>query len=637
MGELIKHECGLALIRLKKDLQFYEQKYGSALYGFNKLFLLMEKQHNRGQDGAGIGCAKLNMPLGKAYLFRERTLEDDSLERLFGREMARFERLVGSGAIMPAYAPSVKEHFDFGGEVLIGHLRYGTSGAFDRSSCHPYFRRSNWPTRNLMILGNFNMTNTAELNRRLTDRGQHPIYETDTQTVLEEIGFHLDEAHQELYHQYRDAGLSGKEIQSRISANLDLPAILHESASIWDGGYAIVGLVGNGDSFVIRDPRGIRPAYYFEDDEIVAVASERVALMSVFDKSRESIQAVRPGHVLLVSHDTTVREAPFHDPLPPASCSFERIYFSRGNDPEIYEERMRLGGTLCDQILEAIDNNLVDTVFSFVPNTAEIAYYGLLRRLREIRRDAVKAAVLEAQKNGPLSEALIDNLIIGNWPRSEKIAHKDIKLRTFISQEVGRSKLVSHVYDITYGVLEPKDTLVVLDDSIVRGTTMRESTLRILSRTNPKKIIIVSTAPQIRYPDCYGIDMSEIGKFVAFQAAVALLKESGRDYVLRDIYSACIREVAKPRAEQINLVRGVYEPFEPEEIAARIAELVRPPDLEWQGEIEIIFQTIENLHQAIPDHSGDWYFTGHYPTPGGTAVANQAFIHYHEKRDGRSY
>ena len=637
MGDFIKHECGIAVVRLKKDLQFYEQKYGSALYGFQKMFLLMEKQHNRGQDGSGIGGVKLNMPLGKAYMFRERTLQDNSLSRLFGQLLKRYDKMVRRGVIIPTYAPSVKEHFDFACEVLIGHLRYGTSGAFDRSSCHPYFRRSNWPTKNLMVLGNFNMTNTAELNQALVDRGQHPIFETDTQTVLEEIGFHLDEAHQDLYRHYRDEGLNGIEIQSRISAELDLPGILRRSAAVWDGGYTIAGLVGNGDAFVVRDPRGIRPAFYFEDDEVVAVASERVPLLTIFNKSKEDVREVRPGHVLLLSRDGKVTEESIHEPEPTSPCSFERIYFSRGNDPDIYEERAKLGGALCGQILEAIDNNLADAVFGFVPNTAEVAYYGLLRSLREIRREEVKTAILEAQKKGPLTEDILDELIMANWPRSEKIAHKDIKLRTFIAQEKGRSKLVSHVYDITYGVVEPKDTLVVLDDSIVRGTTLRESTLKILSLTNPKRILIVSTAPQIRYPDCYGIDMSELGKFIAFQAAVALLKESGRDYLLREIYAECCREVEKPRAEQTNRVRGIYEPFTPEEISVKIAELVTPRDIEWQGEVMIIFQTIHNLHQSIPHHQGDWYFTGRYPTPGGTAVANQAFIHYYEKREGRSY
>lgn len=638
MSDPIKHECGIALIRLKKPLDYYRETYGTPLYGFHKLFLLMEKQHNRGQDGAGIGCVKLNMPLGTSYMHRERVLRENSLGELFKRPLKRYDKAVRQGRIVPEFTDSVKEHFDFSGEVLMGHLRYGTSGSFTESSCHPYFRRSNWPTRNLMVCGNFNMTNTAELNQILIKRGQHPIFDTDTQTILEEIGFHLDEAHDAIYRRMRDSSdLPGREIPAVISDDLDLVRILRKSARVWDGGFAIAGLVGNGDAFVLRDPHGIRPAHYFEDDEVIAFASERVPLMTVFNKEQECIQEVPPGHVVAIKHTGDVRLEPYTEPAPRKSCTFERIYFSRGNDPEIYEERKGLGAALCDQILKEIDYDLEHAVFSYVPNTAETASYGLLHALRRYRRQSVRDQILEAHRNGTLDGNILDELILKNWPKAEKIAHKDIKLRTFISQESGRSKLVSHVYDVTYGVVRPEDALVVLDDSIVRGTTLRESIIKILARTNPRKIVIASTAPQIRYPDCYGIDMSELGKFVAFQAAVSLLKERGGEDRMLDVYHGCLEELRKPKEEQINRVKDIYASFSTEEISRRIGDMLRPKDLAWEGDLCILYQSIENLHAAIPEHTGDWYFTGNFPTPGGTQVVNQAFVHYFENRTGRSY
>ncbi len=638
MSELIKHECGIALVRLKKPLGSYQQKYGSPLYGFNKLFLLMEKQHNRGQDGAGIGCVKLDMPLGQKFMHRERVLKENSLGQLFKKPLKRYDKAVREGRIIPEFADSVKSQFEFGGEVLIGHLRYGTSGNFTESSCHPYFRRSNWPTRNLMVCGNFNMTNTAELNDILIRRGQHPIFDTDTQTILEEIGFHLDEAHDAIYRRMRDrSSLPGHEIPEVISSELDIVRILRKSASVWDGGYTIAGLVGNGDCFVMRDPHGIRPAYYFEDEDIIAFASERVPLMTAFDKEKEDISEVPPGHVVSIKNTGDLRVDPFAPPSTRASCTFERIYFSRGNDPDIYEERKRLGGALCPRILREIDGDLENAVFSYIPNTAETASYGLLHSLRKHRRYAVKEAILKAHETGTLNEALLDDLILRNWPSAEKIAHKDIKLRTFISQEQGRSKMVSHIYDVTYGVVRETDSLVVLDDSIVRGTTLRESIIKILSRTKPRKIIVASTAPQIRYPDCYGIDMSELGKFIAFQAAIALLHEKGAGDRIKAVYEACLEEVEKPKESQINRVKQIYAPFTAEAISSRIANLLYPRDIAWNGSLTIIYQSIGSLHAAIPEHTGDWYFTGNYPTPGGNQVVNKAFIHYYENRSGRSY
>lgn len=622
---------------MKKPLAYYAEKYGSPLYGFNKLFLLMEKQHNRGQDGAGIGCVKLDMPLGSNYMTRERLLKENSLGRLFKGILKHYDKLVASGLVIPEFPQSVKSQFEFGGEVLMGHLRYGTSGRFSEHSCHPYFRRSNWPTRNLMVCGNFNLTNVAELNQIMIQRGQHPVFDTDTQTILEEIGFHLDQAHDHIYRDFREKGMPGEEIPGRISELLDISRILRKSAAVWDGAYVIAGMVGNGDSFVMRDPRGIRPAYYFEDSEVVAFASERVPLMTAFNKDTADVREVPPGHVVSIKNTGATSVTAFAQPQPRSSCTFERIYFSRGNDPEIYRERKEMGGALAGQILEIIEHDLENSVFSFVPNTAETASYGLLAALRRHRRLQVKEEILKLQNEGRLNSDALDRLILSNWPRAEKIAHKDIKLRTFISQEKGRSKMVSHVYDITYDVVGPKDNLVILDDSIVRGTTLRESIIKILSRTNPRRIVVASTAPQIRYPDCYGIDMSELGKFIAFQAAIALLRERGADDRIMDVYRNCLTEVRKPKEQQVNCVKDIYKPFSVEEISAKIAEMLYPEGIDWNGELHITFQTIANLQAVTPLHTGDWYFTGNYPTPGGYAIVNHAYINYFENRGGRSY
>lgn len=632
---LLTHECGIALVRLLKPLSYFQEKYGSPLWGFTQLFLLMEKQHNRGQDGAGVACVKFDMPPGDPYMFRERSTEPNPLDRVFGQLLGRYRELVSRGDVHPEFPDTVKKHFDFGGELYLGHLRYGTSGGYGVSACHPYFRRSSWPTRNLALAGNFNLTNTRELNDSLIAIGQHPIFASDTQAVLEKVGFYLDEEHEDIYRFLRTRGLTGEEMSHRISEDLDLTRVITRASAKWDGGYAIAGLIGNGDAFVARDPSGIRPAFYFQNDEVIAVASERAPLMTVFDLAVEQVQEIPPGHVLVAKKRGTLTVNPFTKPLPRASCSFERIYFSRGNDIDIYRERKALGAGLADQVLKAVGYDWAHTVFNFIPNTAEVAYYGLMSALRERRRDEVKQAILDASREGKLSDALLDDLILRNWPRSEKVVSKDIKLRTFIGQETLRNQLASHVYDITYGSVKPGDNLVCVDDSIVRGTTLRKSILRMLSRLNPKKIVIVSTAPQIRYPDCYGIDMSEIGKFVAFEAAVELLRERGQAGLLEEVYRLCSEEVA--RDGTVNHVRKLYEPFTPEEISRKIVERVRPRNIEWQGEIEIIFQTIENLHAAVPNHTGDWYFTGKYPTPGGYRVVNQAYVNYYEKHEGRAY
>lgn len=637
MSDFLKHECGIAMIRLLKPLSYFQEKYDTPLYGFNQLFLLMEKQHNRGQDGAGIGCVKLRVRPGAPYMARERTIEGNSLSRIFKGQLKAYQKMVDDGIIHPEFPETVKDNFGFGGEILLGHLRYGTSGVYSSTSCHPYVRQSNWPTKNLMLAGNFNITNEKDLNNDLINRGQHPIFGTDTQAVLEEIGFHLDEAHDAIYHKMRDQNVEGKRIPSIISKEIDPVRILQNAAANWDGGFAIAGLIGNGDTFVMRDPQGIRPCYYFQNDEVIAFASERVALMTIFDQPIENVCEVEPGSAMVVKSDGKIYSERYTESKPITPCSFERIYFSRGNDAEIYAERKALGGALLEQVVKAIDNNFADSVFSFVPNTAEVAYYGLLDAVRLHRRQEVSERLLEANEAGTLDKELIEELIMGNWPRGEKIAHKDIKLRTFISQEEGRAKLVSHVYDITYGVVKEKDCLVCIDDSIVRGTTLKESILKILSRTKPRKIVVASTAPQIRYPDCYGIDMSELGKFIAFKATVELIKDDGNNDLLQDVYQDCIAQADLPASEMKNHVKRLYDRYTEEQISAKIAELVYPKNVHWEGELEIVFLTVDKMRKAIPVHNGDWYFTGKYPTPGGVATVNKAFINYFENKTGRAY
>jgi len=613
MSDILTHECGIALVRLMKPLGWYEQRHGSPLHGFNQLFLLMEKQHNRGQDGAGIGGVKVGAENGEAFLFRDREIGAQGLTQIYARQLREYNAKVRDGVIVPELGETVKRHFDFGGEVLLGHLRYGTSGNFDAASCHPYARKSIWPTRNLLLAGNFNLTNTEALNRSLTERGAHVIYSTDTQSILEEVGFWLDEEHDRLFRIHRESGLEGPALQAAISRDLDIARVLRQASKAWDGGYAIAGLVGNGDCFVLRDPNGIRPCWWVRTEETVAVASERAALMTIVGANQSEVREVEPGCALVVKADGRVSVETILPARPKKHCSFERIYFSRGNDPDIYAERKALGAALADRIIEEIGGDFERSVFSYIPNTAEIAWYGLMEELRRRRRAAVKRDILAAQAAGKLDEALLDRLILANWPRGEKVAHKDVKLRTFISQEKSRVQMASHVYDISYGTVAEGDTLVCVDDSIVRGTTLRQSILRILARPNPRKIVIASTAPQIRYPDCYGIDMSEMGKFLAFQAAVALCKEKGREGLLREVYEACLAQASKP------------------------AELVYPTKSGWKGELVIVFQSIEALHKACPGSEGDWYFTGNYPTPGGLGVLNRAFINYWEKKDGRSY
>ena len=637
MSDFLKHECGIAMIRLLKPLAYYQEKYGTPLYGFNQLFLLMEKQHNRGQDGAGIGCVKLNVNPGQAYMARERSIKTNPLSRIFQGQLKDYQNKIDAGVIHPEFPDTVKKHFDYAGEVLLGHLRYGTSGVYSSSNCHPFVRQSNWPTKNLMLAGNFTITNEKDINNDLINRGQHPIFGTDTQAVLEDVGFHLDEAHDAIYHQMRDQNVEGKLIPKIISKDLDPIRILKKAAATWDGGYTIAGLIGNGDSFVMRDPQGIRPCFYFQNDEVVAYASERVALMTIFDQPIENVCELEPGTAMVIKADGTIYSDRFTAERPITPCSFERIYFSRGNDADIYRERKALGGALLEQVVKCIDNDFANSVFSFVPNTAETAYYGLLDALRLHRRTEVKDALLKANAEGTLDEQLIDKLIMGNWPRGEKIAHKDVKLRTFIAQEEGRAQLVSHVYDITYGVVKPNDSLVCIDDSIVRGTTLKESILKILSRTNPRKIVVASTAPQIRYPDCYGIDMSELSKFIAFKATVQLIKDDGQSELLKEVYRDCLEQVDLPAVEQVNHVKRLYDRYTAEQISKKIGDLVYPKNIPWQGDLDVVFLPVEKMRAALPNNNGDWYFTGNYPTPGGYAMLNKAFINYFENKDGRAY
>ena len=635
MSDFLKHECGIAAIRLLKPLSYFQNKYGSCIWGFNKLFLLMEKQYNRGQDGAGIGCVKLNMPLGQPYLFRTRDASKDALTNIFNGQIKKLNKKSRKGQLDLTDAEAVKREFAYGGEILMGHLRYGTSGVFDEGSCHPYLRRTNWTTRTLMVLGNFNMTNAGELNQRLIERGQHPVFGTDTQTVLEEIGYHLDEAHTTLYRRFREQGIPGPDIPQLISRDLNIPEIIHASAEAWDGGFTIMGAIGNGDFFCLRDPHGIRPCHYLVTDDYIAVASERVPLMTVFEVENEQVQELPPAHVLTVEANGEMKISPYTKPLEPTPCSFEKIYFSRGNDPIIYRERKAMGAALTDRVVESLEDHFDKAAITYIPNTAETAYYGLLEGLRLYRRRRVHKLLLDAFHDGSLNEELLKTAILKRWPRGEKIAHKDIKMRTFITQEKGRAQLVSHVYDLTYGAVGPEDVLVALDDSIVRGTTLRKSILRILGRAKPKKIVIASTAPQIRYPDCYGIDMSELGKFIAFQATVSLIKRRGMYDLLETVYRNCRAELTKPKQERRNCVKAIYAPFSDQEISDEIARLVTPHDA--QCPVEVIFQTIEDLHKSIEGPCGDWYFSGNYPTPGGYTTVNIAYIKWYQGEDGRAY
>lgn len=634
MSDSIKHECGIALIRLKQPLQFYTEKYGTAFYGLNKMYLLMEKEHNRGQDGAGLANIKLDIAPGKKYISRIRSNDPQPIKDVFSRVMSRFTELEKNKPEKLHDAQYLKEHFAFTGEVFLGHLRYGTYGGNSIENCHPFLRQNNWMTRNLVVAGNFNMTNVDELFQLLIDLGQHPKEKADTVTVMEKIGHFLDEENQELFDYYKKQGYNNIQITERISRHIDLQRVLARATRDFDGGYAIAGLVGHGDAFVLRDPNGIRPAYWYEDDEVCVVASERPPIQSAFNVPVEKIQELLPGHAYIIKKDGSSVIKKIREPQEKKSCSFERIYFSRGNDQDIYQERQNLGKNVVPQILKAIDYDLENTVFSFIPNTAEIAFYGMMKALEDYLNDQ-KISEIAALGQNIKTEQL--EQIIRKRARLEKIAIKDVKMRTFITQDSARDEMVSHVYDMTHGaVRRGVDTLVVIDDSIVRGTTLKKSIIKMLDRLGPKKIIIVSSAPQIRYPDCYGIDMAKLGDFISFQAAVALLKEKGiyEDH-MEVILRKCLDQVTAPKETVKNYVREVYTPFTTDEISSKIAELVTPQGT--HAVVEVIFQSIEGLHKACPQHPGDWYFTGHYPTPGGNKVVNKAFINYMRGKNERAY
>jgi len=633
MSDQIKHECGIAFIRLLKPLSYYQEKYGTALYGLNKLYLLMEKQHNRGQDGAGIATIKLDMKPGSRYISRYRSMAQNAVADIFGYVQNKFVDIQNETPELMKDTEFLKQNVSFIGEVLLGHLRYGTHGKNSIENCHPFLRQNNWMTRNLVIAGNFNMTNVDELLEQLYELGQHPKEKADTVTVLEKIGHFLDDENQELFDSYKKEGLNNVDITHKISDNLDIAKILRRSAKNWDGGYTISGIVGNGDAFVLRDPSGIRPAFYYADDEIVVAASERPAIQTAFNVQIKQVKEIEPGHALIVKKDGTVTQEMYREPTEKRACSFERIYFSRGSDADIYKERKKLGHLLIPQVLSAVKKDLKNTVFSFIPNTAEVSFYGMVEGLHEHVREVQKDVLLNRKEQ--LDDTQLDELL-SMAPRVEKLAIKDVKLRTFITQDADRGEMVAHVYDTTYGVIKNHtDTLVAVDDSIVRGTTLKQSIIKIIDRLHPKKIIIVSSAPQIRYPDCYGIDMSKMGQFVAFDAAIQLLKERGMEHVIEEVYQKCKASLLLPKEEIVNYVKDIYRPFKQQEISDQIAKIITPKGT--VAEVEVIYQTLDNLHVACPGHTGDWYFSGNYPTPGGNKVVNKAFVNWKEGNNQRAY
>ena len=633
MTDNITHECGIAMIRLLKPLPYYIEKYGTGFYGINKLWLLMEKQHNRGQDGAGVVGLKLDMPPGTEYITRSRSTQKDALADIFGKINQTIGDATQDNPENMNDAAWIKKNLSYTGELFLGHLRYGTYGKNSMENCHPFLRQNNWMTRSLAVAGNFNLTNNDEMFAHLVALGQHPKERSDTVTILEKIGHFLDEENEEQYARIKKEGYSKKDTTPLIGENLDYQTILSRSSKEFDGGYAIAGLVGHGDAFVMRDPSGIRPAFWYMDDEVVVVTSERPAIQTAFNVPIENIKEVQPGYALVIRKNGHVSELKVREPLEKKSCSFELIYFRRGSDRDIYRERQKLGELLVPAVMHAIEDDLDHAVFSFIPNTAEVAFYGLVKGVEQHLNKTKQERILE--KGGKITADEL-HTILNMRPRVEKIAIKDAKLRTFITSDAHRNELVTHVYDVTYGtVRKGVDNLVVIDDSIVRGTTLKQSILKILDRLGPKKIVFVSSAPQLRYPDCYGIDMAKIGDFVAFRAAVELLHENNMEELLDKVYADCKEQLTKPMEEMVNAVKAVYKPFTAEQISAKIATLIRPEDI--NAEVQVIYQSIEDLHRAIPGHTGDWYFTGNYPTPGGNRVANRAFMNYMEKQEGRGY
>ena len=628
MSDFLQHECGVAMIRLLKPLSYYKEKYNTSFYALNKMYLMMEKQRNRGQDGVGLVNIKLDVKPGERFISRKRSVSANPIQEVFSHINSYFNNLSEKDKLNDINW--LKENLPFTGEIFLGHLRYGTYGKNKIENCHPFLRQNNWRSRNLVLAGNFNMTNVDELFNDLIDLGQHPKEKADTVTILEKIGHFLDEENQRVFKKYKQKKFNKQEISKKIESEISLTEILKKSAKHWDGGYVICGIMGHGDSFALRDPNGIRPGYYYADDEVVVIASERPVIQTSFNVNINSIKEIGRGNALIIKKSGQVYEKNIQPQKERKACSFERIYFSRGNDRDIYKERINLGKRVFKKVIKAVQADLSNTVFSYVPNTAEVSYYGLIQEchnyLNKIKREyLLKEPNFQSQEFKNLFNLKV---------RSEKIAIKDAKLRTFISADEGREDLVTHIYDTTYGIVKKNDTLVIIDDSIVRGTTLRQSILRILDRLEPKKIIIVSSAPQIRYPDCYGIDMAKLGDFIAFQAAIKLIKEANKDNFINEIYERCKKENEK-KDNIKNCVKEIYKPFSAEQISNKISELLKPKGI--TAEVEIIYQSIEDLHSSCPEHTGDWYFSGDYPTQGGNKVANRAFINYVEKINKRAY
>lgn len=632
MSDAIKHECGIALLRLKKPLEFYKEKYGSAFYGIQKMYLLMEKQHNRGQDGAGFASIKFDVEPGERYISRIRSNKSQPIQDIFEQINERIDEEL---SIHPEYKDNValqKENIPYIGELFLGHVRYGTFGKNSIESVHPFLRQNNWMHRNLIVAGNFNMTNVKQLFDSLVELGQHPKEMADTVTVMEKIGHFLDDEVTDLYQECKNNGLSKREASPVIAEKLDIAKILKRASRGWDGGYAMAGLLGHGDSFVFRDPAGIRPAYFYEDEEIVVVASERPVIQTVFNVPFEKIAELLPGNALIIKKNGTVSQNEIIPPTDKKACSFERIYFSRGSDAEIYQERKELGRLILPSVLNAIENDTDNTVFSYIPNTAETSFFGMIEAANDFLNQRKNKYILDNRKT--LTREKLEE-ILSVKIRTEKIAIKDAKLRTFITDDANRDDLVAHVYDVTYGVIKQSDNLVIIDDSIVRGTTLKKSILKMMDRLNPKKIVVVSSAPQIRFPDCYGIDMAKLESFIAFQAAIELLKERNLQQIIDDVYNKCKAQEKLKDIDVINYVTEIYNPFSDEEIADKIGEMLHSSDI--NADVKIIFQKVEDLHKACPKNLGDWYFTGNYPTPGGNRVVNQAFINFYEGKDVRAY
>ena len=631
MSDAIKHECGIAMVRLLKPLEYYKEKYGTAFYGINKMYLLMEKQHNRGQDGAGFASLKFNVSPGTRYISRVRSNKSQPIQDIFAQINERLSQGLNDNPDKKDDIAWQEENLPYIGNLFLGHVRYGTSGGNSIENVHPFLRQSNWRHKNLIVAGNFNMTNSSQLLEELIELGQHPKENTDTVTVMEKIGHFLDDQVEGLYQDLKGS-VSKKDASPLIAEKVDVQQILQRAARSFDGGYAMAGLLGHGDAFVLRDPAGIRPAFYYQDDEVLVVASERPVIQTVFNVPIESVKELERGHAIIAKKSGKISVEPVLDQLPKKSCSFERIYFSRGSDADIYTERKNLGKTVFPEILKKIDNDITNTVFSYIPNTAETSFYGMSEAAEDFLNQQKLQKILKGRREISAAEL---NKVLSERPRIEKIAVKDVKLRTFIADDNSRDDLVEHVYDITCGVVKPTDNLVIIDDSIVRGTTLKKSIIKILDRLSPKKIIIVSSAPQIRYPDCYGIDMAKIGDFIAFRAALELLKDTDQYHIVTDVYKKCIKQRVKEDAGIENFVKEIYAPFTAVQVSDKIAEMLKTAEV--KADVEVIFQTIEGLHEACPDHMGDWYFTGNYPTNGGKRVVNEAFINFYEGKNKRAY